>query len=172
MEGKGYEIVCFCEVIEHMIESPIKALLNINAMLKDNGILIMSTPNVNRLENVARMIAGANLYDPYSGYGKYGRHNREYNKHELFQMLTLCGFEIEIMFSANVHTEYAPNYFQNVRKLVDVLSDIPNREFDLGQYIFIRAKKVCNINHVTAPEWLYRSLASNEICCGEASKNR
>lgn len=169
LEEKEYEIVCFCEVIEHMIESPIRALLNINAMLKDNGILIMSTPNVNRIENVARMIAGANLYDPFSGYGKYGRHNREYNKHELFQMLTLCGFQIEVMFSANVHTEYAPNYF-NIEKIVELLSDIPNREFDLGQYIFIRARKIRDVLSVNAPEWLYRSLATNKVCRGEPSK--
>lgn len=170
LEEKEYDIVCFCEVIEHMIESPIRALLNINAMLKENGFLIMSTPNVNRIENVARMIAGANLYDPYSGYGKYGRHNREYNKHELFQMLTLCGFEIEVMFSANVHTEYASSYFNNIEKIVEVLSEIPNREFDLGQYIFIRAKKICDVDSVTAPEWLYRSLATDKICRGETSK--
>ncbi len=36
---------------------------------------------VSRLENVCRMIAGVNIYDPYSGYRPYGRHNRENNKH-------------------------------------------------------------------------------------------
>ena len=165
-----FEIVCFCEVIEHMIESPLRALLNINAMLKDSGTLIMSTPNVNRIENVARMIAGANLYDPYSGYGKYGRHNREYNKHELFQMLALCGFEIEVMFSANVHSEYAFNYYNNLEKIAEALLEIPNRELDLGQYIFIKAKKLCDVNSVVAPNWLYRSLETETICRGEASK--
>ncbi len=169
LEEKQYDIICFCEVIEHMVESPIRALLNINSMMKNDGILIMSTPNVNRLENVARMIAGANLYDPYSGYGKYGRHNREYNKHELAQMLSLCGFEIETMFSANVHTEYAPNYF-SVDKIAKLLANIPNRELDLGQYIFIRAKKVRDVDSVMAPEWLYRSLADKHISRGEKSK--
>ena len=168
---KEYDIVVFCEVIEHMIESPIRALLNINAMLKRDGILILSTPNVNRLENVARMIAGANIYDPYSGYGKYGRHNREYNKHELAQMLTLCGFEIEIMFSANVHQEYAVNYYNNVEKMAELLAAIPYRDLDLGQYIFVRAKKVRDADSVIAPEWLYRSLATDVIMRGGQSKS-
>lgn len=154
-----------------MIESPIRALLNINAMLKRDGILILSTPNVNRLENVARMIAGANIYDPYSGYGKYGRHNREYNKHELAQILTLCGFEIEIMFSANVHQEYAVNYYNNVEKIAELLAAIPYRELDLGQYIFIRARKVRDVDSVIAPEWLYRSLATDVIMRGEQSNS-
>ena len=107
---------------------------------------------------------------PNSGYGKYGRHNREYNKHELAQMLTLCGFEIEVMFSANVHQEYAVNYY-NVEKIAELLTAIPYRELDLGQYIFIRAKKVRDVDSVVAPEWLYRSMVINVIMRGEQSKS-
>lgn len=164
--GGGYDVVCFCEVIEHMIESPIKALLNINCMLKRDGYLVMSTPNVNRLENVAKMIAGANIYDPYSGYGQYGRHNREYNKHELAQMLNLCGFQIEIMFSSNVHTEYGKHYF-DIGSIMALVQTIPYRDLDLGQYIFIRAKKIGNVESVEAPEWLYRSLSEPIIRIGK-----
>jgi hypothetical protein len=58
---------------------------------------------VSRLENVAKMIAGANIYDPYSGCRPYGRHNREYNKHELYLLLNYLGFTIDAMFTADVH---------------------------------------------------------------------
>lgn len=160
------DLLCFCEVFEHMIESPIKALLNINKMLKNNGYLIMSTPNVNRLENIAKMIAGANIYDPYSGYGQYGRHNREYNKHELSQLLKLCGFEIEVMFSSNVHAEYAVNYF-SLNKIMRLVNKIENRELDLGQYIFIRARKIESVEEVEAPDWLYRSMSDRHIKVGD-----
>lgn len=165
------DLVCFCEVIEHMVESPLRALLNINKMLKKHGYLVMSTPNVNRLENVARMAAGANIYDPYSGYGQYGRHNREYNKHELSQMLCMCGFEIEVMVTANVHEEYAGNYF-DVEKLLTLVREIPNRELDLGQYIFIRAKKVKDVESVEVPGWLYRSMSDGWIYRGDGIKAR
>lgn len=111
----------------------------------------MSTPNVNRLENVAKMIAGANIYDLYSGYDQYGRHNREYNKHELAQMLSLCGFQIEIMFSSNVHTEHGGQYF-DIESIMKLIETISYRDLDLGQYIFIRAKKIQDVDLVEAPE--------------------
>ena len=85
-------------------------------------------------------------------------------------MLTLCGFEIEVMFSANVHQEYAVNYY-NVEKIAELLTAIPYRELDLGQYIFIRAKKVRDVDSVVAPEWLYRSMVINVIMRGEQSKS-
>lgn len=161
-----WDIVCFCEVFEHMVDSPVRALLNINRMLKAGGTLIMSTPNVNRLENIARMLAGANIYDPYSGYGRYGRHNREYNKHELGQLLELCGFEAEIMFTRNVHDEYAGDFF-DISRIMPLVESIPNRELDLGQYIFIRAKKRRDARQAAAPDWLYRSMSDPVIRAGE-----
>ena len=163
--GTELDLVCFCEVIEHMIESPVRALLNINKMLKTDGYLVMSTPNVDRLENVARMVAGANIYDPFSGYGQYGRHNREYNKHELAQLLEMCGFEIEVMFSSNVHREYAVHYF-DIEKIMELLKAVPNRELDLGQYIFIRARKRRDVDKVEVPGWLYRSMSKRYIKAG------
>lgn len=161
-----FDLVCFCEVMEHMIESPVRALLHINHMLKTDGFLVMSTPNVDRLENVARMVAGANIYDPYSGYGPYGRHNREYNKHELAQLLVLCGFEVEVMFSSNVHREYAVHYF-DIEKIMELVKMVPNRELDLGQYIFIRARKRRDVDQVGVPGWLYRSMSERDIKAGE-----
>ena len=82
-EDGDFDLVIFAEIIEHLLNDPSKVLREIKRVLKQNGTLILTTPNVARLENVARMISGANIYDPYSGYGPYGRHNREYNRHEL-----------------------------------------------------------------------------------------
>lgn len=167
---QNLDLVCFCEVFEHMIESPIKALLNINKMLMVGGYLVMTTPNANRLENIAKMIAGANIYDLYSGYGLYGRHNREYNMHELKQLLTISGFQVENIFSSNVHAEYGANYF-NINKIMRLIKEIPNRELELGQYIFIRAKKIKDVDMAEAPEWLYRSMEDKFIKTGERAQH-
>ncbi|GAH18757.1 unnamed protein product, partial [marine sediment metagenome] len=101
-EDGFFDVILFCEIIEHLIHDPMKALLNIKKMLRPDGYLIFSTPNIARLENVAKLLVGENIYDPYSGYGPFGRHNREYSKHELFLMLTQLGFEIETMFTSDV----------------------------------------------------------------------
>ena len=72
-----YDVVFFCEILEHLQHDPLAVLAEIKRVLTPNGVLILTTPNVARLENRVRLLAGVNIYDPYSGYGPYGRHNRE-----------------------------------------------------------------------------------------------
>lgn len=156
---EGYfDAVCFCEVIEHLVNDPTQAVLRVKRHLKKDGHLILSTPNVARLENVSKMLAGMNIYDPYSGYGAYGRHNREYNKHELFLLLTHMGFEIEEMFSADVHPDARQSF--SLSKVEDL---VKFRSQDLGQYIFVRARNVREANP-KKPNWLYRSYPADELC--------
>lgn len=158
-ENNYFDCIVFCEVFEHFTNDPMAVLLRIKNSLKENGTLILTTPNVNRLENVARMLAGANIYDPYSGYGPYERHNREYNKHELFLLLNHLGFEIEIMYSSDVHENRSNDFFDTdlIHKFLKF------RENDLGQYIFVKAKNVKKAN-LCKPSWLYRSYPSDSIC--------
>jgi SAM-dependent methyltransferase len=153
-----FDLVVFGEIIEHLQNDPVRVLHQIKRVLKPSGQLILTTPNVSRLENVCRMIAGVNIYDPYSGYGAYGRHNREYNRHELTLLLDYCGFDIEIAFSADVHENVADQCVP-VAKIAPLLK---HREHDLGQYLFVRA-----INARPAktrrPGWLYRSYPAGEL---------
>lgn len=154
-----FDVGVFCEVIEHMTNDPVRALTNIKKSMKDDGCLILSTPNVSRFENVAKMLAGVNIYDPYSGFGPYGRHNREYNKHELFSLLTHLGFEIELIFSTDIHPDHSRGCFdpESFKSLLEF------RKHDLGQYIFLRAR---NVRPAKAglPRWLYRSYKDEELC--------
>ena len=130
-----FNLVIFAEIIEHLLNDPCKVLREIRRILKPDGTLILTTPNVARLENVARMVDGTNIYDPYSGYGPYGRHNREYNRHELVQLLKFEGFETKESFTADVHSNNSQAYCR-IEKITDILK---HRESDLGQYIFIKA---------------------------------
>ncbi|CAN7746552.1 methyltransferase domain-containing protein [Caballeronia sp. LjRoot29] len=157
-EAGSFDIVLFCEIIEHLLNDPCKVLREIKRVLKDDGTLVLTTPNVNRLENVARMIVGANIYDPYSGYGPYGRHNREYNKHELYLMLTYLGFTVDEIFTADVNPNLTANYLDPGKfgALIDY------RQHDLGQYIFVRARK-SGEDRGKKPAWLYRSYDSGEL---------
>jgi SAM-dependent methyltransferase len=157
-----FDVVLFCEVIEHLVSDPVGALRRIKDKLAQGGALILTTPNVNRLENIAKMMSGQNIYDPISGYGVYGRHNREYNKHELFLMLDHLGFDLEVLFSSDVHENHSNLYYPTERVAKDILAT-PNRGYDLGQYIFLRAR---NNRPARAgkPRWLYRSYQDEELC--------
>jgi SAM-dependent methyltransferase len=154
----SFDVVLFCEVIEHLQSDPVKVMREIKRVLKPGGHLIVTTPNVSRLENVARMLAGANIYDPYSGYGPYGRHNREYNRHELTLLLEHCGFEVEVFFSADVHENISANLFS----LQSIVPLVKFRENDLGHYLFTRARNSTPA-HEKRPAWLYRSYPPDEL---------
>jgi SAM-dependent methyltransferase len=153
-----FDVVVFCEVIEHLLTDPVAALLEIHRVLSPSGRLILSTPNVARLENVARLVAGTNLYDPYSGYGAYGRHNREFTRHELVRLLGFCGFVVDDHFTADVHPHHASS-FVDLDQLAPLLA---SRSTDLGQYIFCRARRLGDPK-AGRPMELFRSLPPGEL---------
>lgn len=153
-----FDVVFFCEILEHLLNDPVAVLLEIKRVLRPGGHLILTTPNVNRLENVARMVAGANIYDPYSGYGPYGRHNREYNKHELNQLLERVGFVVETLETADVHTNQTAT-FADPAAIVPLVAF---RQHDLGQYLFSRSRNDRPARPLK-PGWLYRSYPAAEL---------
>lgn len=153
-----FDVVIFAEIIEHLLNDPCKVLREIKRVLKPGGTLIVTTPNVARLENITRLIAGVNIYDPYSGYGPYGRHNREYNRHELVTLCQFEGFDVTEHFTADVHENRAAAYAD-----LNLLKEkLEFRKGDLGQYLFLKATNTtCTAEKV--PSWLYRSLPTERL---------
>jgi SAM-dependent methyltransferase len=133
----SFDVVVFCEVIEHLLTDPLFALKEIHRVLRPGGGIIVSTPNVARADNVVRLAQGLNVYDPYSGYGPYGRHNREYNRHELVSLLQFAGFDVLTHFTADVHDGGVDTHREWLRS-IGVSSQ---RWQDLGQYLFVKASK-------------------------------
>lgn len=155
------DVVVFGEVLEHMTNDPMHALREIARVLKPGGRLVLTTPNVARIENVVALLEGRNLYDPYSGYGPYGRHNREYTRNEIHQLLTYCGFEAEISFTANVHPD-TPAAAVDMAAVRAAIGSVRNREHDLGQYLFSRWRKTAECG-AQRPAWLYRSYPTGAL---------
>lgn len=154
-----FDVILFCEVIEHLVENPTFALYNLHRVLKPNGTLILTTPNVFRYDNMKRFILDRrrSIYDPYSGYGIYGRHNREYSLFELVDILSNTGYVIckrKTIFSSKT------NAFQRSLERID-----------LGTYILIKSQKRGDFRWYY-PDYLFRNgvkhvIVDNYIKMGE-----
>ena len=147
----SFDVVLFCEIIEHLLMDPLAALREIHRVLAPGGILVVTTPNVSRLDNVAAMVDGRNMYDPYSGMGPYGRHNREYTLHDLYRLLVFAGFEVERSFTADGHAPYP----ERRARYAEVMPLVQWRSPDLGQYLFVRAR-ASDTGGDGRPSFLYR----------------
>jgi SAM-dependent methyltransferase len=156
-DGAVFDVVLCCEILEHLQHDPLAALHEIHRVLRPGGAIIVTTPNVARLESVARLLAGENIYDPYSGYGAYGRHNREYTLGELQRLLEHAGFAMEVAFTADVHANLA-GWFTPLAQCRALLK----RHIDLGQYLFVRARRSGTLN-AKKPAWLYRSYPADDL---------
>lgn len=156
-----FDYALFCEVLEHMTHDPLRAILELKRVLKSDGVMILTTPNAARLENVVTFLEGRNMYDPFSGYGPYGRHNREYTRHELHMLMTHCGFDAEASFTGNVHADL-PLESAKAASLNEAIFQVRHREHDLGQYLFTRWRNARPANE-KLPAWLYRSYPAERM---------
>jgi ubiquinone/menaquinone biosynthesis C-methylase UbiE len=86
-------VIC-SEVIEHMEVDPQAMLAEVNRVIKDDGTLILTTPNVASSRGVWKILRG---YEPYF-YMQYRhgatlyRHNYEYSLPTLRRVLSDSGF--------------------------------------------------------------------------------
>lgn len=129
---ESFDVVLYCEIIEHLLMNPVHTLKEIRRILKPGGLLVVTTPNVARFGNVIAIAEGRSIYDPYSGFGPYGRHNREFSMPELLHLLEFCGFTHETSFTADAHLEDWSHH-----PLYDNACTIGERRpHHLGQYLF------------------------------------
>jgi len=96
------DCVLFCEILEHLLLDPDRAVGEMARIVKPGGFLVISTPNATRLPKLYSLALGRNVYDGYSPHGPYGRHNREYTLSEVIELMGRHGFEADHVDVRNV----------------------------------------------------------------------
>ena len=84
-----FDCVLFTEVLEHLLYDPRKLVDEIYRVLRPRGELVVSTPNVLRIENRIKVILGRNIYPRHEHFyfsDLYRRHNREYTMGEVIDL--------------------------------------------------------------------------------------
>ncbi|MCP1469419.1 SAM-dependent methyltransferase [Sphingobium sp. OAS761] len=153
----SFDIILFCEVLEHLTHDPLPALREMARVLKPGGRLVLTTPNVASARNLLRLMRGDNVHDRYSGYGPYGRHNREYTLDEVVRLLAHCGFWVERGFTANVKGSGMGSMIAGFLTQIGFGLWSRRRGRRLGQYIFVSATRGAEPSP-GHPGWLYRSF--------------
>jgi SAM-dependent methyltransferase len=108
-----FDVVIAGEIIEHLIYDPMGMLLEARRVLADQGVLLVTTPNVASIASVAKTLDG---HDNPQIYFKYDRpspdrapeigHMREYTAYELAEAVKAAGFEVVKLFTTTIE-EYA-----------------------------------------------------------------
>lgn len=161
-----FDVVLFCEVLEHLTNDPLAALMEIRRVLKPGGRLVLTTPNAACSKNVLKVVQGKNVNDRYSAYGPYGRHNREYTPAEVADLLELTGYSVSTLFTANVLFRRTGQLIANCAAELLFALFSRSRARALGQYTFASAVQT-TAGPVPRPDWLFRSYADHERVIAE-----
>ncbi len=97
-----FDLVICTEVMEHLPQSPAHALKQMARVTKKGGCVLITTPNIARSINRAKLLLGKTISYPLSqlleddGRGSiiYHRHNREYTLSELTHLMEFAGWKI------------------------------------------------------------------------------
>ena len=65
IEDEIFDIVIFSEILEHLRVSPLRALREISRVLKPEGIMLLTTPNIGYLRNIIHLCTGKNILQPF-----------------------------------------------------------------------------------------------------------
>jgi 2-polyprenyl-3-methyl-5-hydroxy-6-metoxy-1,4-benzoquinol methylase len=108
-----FDLVICTEVMEHLPQAPARALREMYRVTKPQGHVLITTPNIARSINRAKLLLGKSVMYPLSqmldqdgkGTNLYHRHNREYTLPEL---TTLMKHEHWIVETATHFVSYTP----------------------------------------------------------------
>ena len=108
-----YDIIMFCEVVEHLYTMPERILGRLRSHLKPGGAIIIQTPNAVQWRHRARMLMGRNPFERINA--SRSSDYREYTALEIWQIATAAGFAVRSL--------QLRNYFGLRKRLASTVID-------------------------------------------------
>jgi SAM-dependent methyltransferase len=101
-----FDVVVCTEILEHLLHDPMAMLTEIHRILKPNGALVLTTPNIISWHALLKGLRGIT---PYEGSYFWRQHNppmlqhaKEFMPHEVKLMLAGAGFSVEKFYTPHV----------------------------------------------------------------------
>ena len=109
-DNNYFDVVIFSEVLEHLLVSPLKPLLEINRILKEQGNLIVVTPNVASFSHIIFLLWGRHFMPEYPMEKLTTmpdlKHTREYTIREITSLLAQAKFAIDTLFMSRYQDRF------------------------------------------------------------------
>jgi len=141
---KTFDIVTCDAVIEHLPESPKRLFGEICRVLKNDGLFLVTTPNLANLLRRIRFVLGKSphwgLEDFFEKSSNFDGHWREYNINELAKMLEWASFGVLEKKTKNIFL--SPKKFLKFSKIPEQLCGLLSLPFPKSrEMIYILARK-------------------------------
>ncbi len=131
-EGIKYDYIIFADVLEHL-KYPEDVLIKMKDILKDDGHIITSIPNIMNAKVIYDLMHGSFTY---TDAGILDRtHLRFFTKNEIYRMFTRTGYEILTALGIISTLESTDAYKEFYDKLLAIEGMPDKKEFDVYQYL-------------------------------------
>ncbi len=99
----SFDLIVFCEVLEHLNFNPLPVLSEFRRLLKPEGLIYVATPNQTSLVHRLMILGGKSFYYPVSYFqdgidpeslAAFGYHWHEFTQSELIDLFRLRNFEL------------------------------------------------------------------------------
>ncbi len=96
----SFDLVVFNEVLEHLRVDPLFVISEINRIIRPEGTLLLTTPNLYAIQRIVKFLLGRGFNDPLQEFSKLRRighmgHIREYSSSEVMRFLDYAGFSTQ-----------------------------------------------------------------------------
>jgi hypothetical protein len=149
-----YDYIMFFETLEHLPTDPMFAMQEINRVLKNSGLLFITTPNITGLGRVSEILEGRHPYFFPLFNGSSDRHNLEYSPELLEGLVEAAGFEIVRMWTPHVWEDPDPEMMRFLKH-----NGFPTR--NRGDCLFCLARKIGLVRD-RYPSLLYSDYSTHE----------
>ncbi len=129
-KDNSFDLIIFSEVFEHLRVNPILTLHEINRVLKPQGTLVLTTPNLYALHKIIMFNLGMSINDAYDEFEKlykygYIGHFREYSTREIKKFLEKTDFYIKEISYQNYYSFFKyPGFKNSLMRLGGLIIDL------------------------------------------------
>lgn len=122
----SFDCIVFSGMLERLaLRHPRDLMPELHRVLRDDGIIIFSTPNICNISNVVSLINGNNIFwDSDIFFSGIDRHNREFTPSEVSKLFAEGGFLVKELYGVTDHANWRSGSAHHIYKFQSTNSDI------------------------------------------------